>query len=50
MHPYRTHTCNELRVEDAGKTVVEGDPELEVSRRFLALAELLLNEESERNP
>ena len=20
MHPYRTHTCNELRVEDAGKT------------------------------
>ena len=38
------------RFEDAGKTVVEGDPELDVSRRFLALAELLLNEESERNP
>ena len=37
------------RFEDAGKTVVEGDPELDVSRRFLALAELLLNEESERN-
>ena len=38
------------RFEDAGKTVVEGDPELDVSKRFLALAELLLNEESERNP
>ena len=21
MHPYRTHTCNELRASDAGKTV-----------------------------
>ena len=21
MHPYRTHTCNELRKDDAGKTV-----------------------------
>ena len=21
MHPYRTHTCNELRAGDAGKTV-----------------------------
>ena len=21
MHPYRTHTCNELRAADAGKTV-----------------------------
>ena len=21
MHPYRTHTCNELRADDAGKTV-----------------------------
>ena len=21
MHPYRTHTCNQLRKEDAGKTV-----------------------------
>ena len=37
------------RFEDAGKTVVEGDPELDVSRRFLALAELLLNEDSERD-
>ena len=34
-----------IRFEDLGKTVVEGDPELEVSRRFLALAKRLLTEE-----
>ena len=37
------------RFEDAGKTVVEGDPGLDVSRRFLSLAELLLNEDAERD-
>lgn len=31
-----------IRFEDMGKTVIEGDPELEVSRRFLALAGALL--------
>ena len=39
-----------IRYEDMGKTVVEGDPELDVSRRFLALAELLLNEDPEARP
>ena len=34
-----------IRYEDMGKTVVEGDPELDVSRRFLALAQILLDEE-----
>ena len=34
-----------IRFEDQGKTVIEGDPTLEVSRRFLALAERLLNSE-----
>lgn len=34
-----------IRYEDMGKTVVEGDPELDVSKRFLALAQLLLDEE-----
>ena len=34
-----------IRFEDMGKTVVEGDPELDVSRRFLALAQLLLDGE-----
>ena len=40
-----------IRYEDMGKTVVEGDPGLDVSRRFLALAELLLkeNEDTERD-
>ena len=37
-----------IRFEDEGKTVVEGDPELEVSRCFLELAEKLLKEEEER--
>ncbi len=30
-----------IRYEDMGKTVIEGDPSLEVSKRFLALAERL---------
>ena len=34
-----------IRYEDMGKTVVEGDPGLDVSKRFLALAQLLLDEE-----
>ena len=34
-----------IRYEDMGRTVVEGDPELDVSKRFLALAQLLLDEE-----
>jgi nitrogenase iron protein NifH len=33
-----------LHYEDLGKTVVEGDPELPVSRKFLALAETLSEE------
>ena len=34
-----------IRYEDQGKTVIEGDPELPISKRFFALAELLLKEE-----
>ena len=34
-----------IRFEDMGKTVIEGDPELPVSRAFLALADLLAREE-----
>ena len=34
-----------IRFEDMGKTVVEGDPELPVSKAFLALADLLAREE-----
>ena len=34
-----------IRFEDMGKTVIEGDAELEVSRAFLALADLLIAEE-----
>ena len=33
-----------IHYEDQNKTVIEGDPSLDVSRRFLALAELLLEE------
>ena len=36
----RSHDIN--RFEDMGKTVIEGDMDLEVSRRFLDLADLLL--------
>lgn len=35
-----------IRYEDMGKTVIEGDGSLEVSKAFLALADLLLSEEN----
>lgn len=38
-----------IRFEDEGKTVIEGDPGLEVSRRFLELAQKLLEQEREEN-
>ena len=34
-----------IHYEDLGKTVIEGDPELEVSKRFLELAKLLIDED-----
>ena len=34
-----------IHYEDMGKTVIEGDPSLEVSKRFLALAQLLIDED-----
>ena len=34
-----------IRYEDMGKTVIEGDPSLPISRRFFDLAELLWKEE-----
>lgn len=34
-----------IRYEDMGKTVIEGDPNLPISRRFMELAELLWKEE-----
>ncbi len=37
------------RYEDMGKTVIEGDPECETAKRFFALADLLIAEDSERN-
>ena len=36
-----------IRFEDEGKTVIEGDPALPVSRKFFALAELMLREEAQ---
>ena len=36
-----------IRFEDMGKTVIEGDPTLEVSRSFLALADLLIAEDTD---
>ena len=36
-----------IKYEDEGKTVVEGDAELEVSKRFLALAQKLIEEDTE---
>lgn len=34
-----------IRFEEMGKTVIEGDPTLEISRRFFSLAELLMKDE-----
>ena len=34
-----------IRNEDMGRTVIEGDPKSEISRRFLDLAEMLLQSE-----
>ena len=34
-----------IHYEDMGKTVIEGDPSLEVSKRFLDLAQLLIDED-----
>lgn len=39
----RDHDIN--RFEDMGKTVIEGDPELPISKRFLDLAKMLLETE-----
>ena len=38
-----------IHYEDMGKTVIEGNPELEVSKRFLDLARLLIKEDEESN-
>ena len=38
-----------IRFEDQGKTVIEGDPELEVSGCFLALAQKLMDEEEDES-
>ena len=35
-----------IRYEDMGKTVIEGDPECETARRFLALAQKLIDEDN----
>ena len=39
-----------IRFEDMGQTVIEGDPELPVSRAFFALADLLSREEFPEKP
>ena len=36
-----------IRNEDMGRTVIEGDPKSEISRRFLDLAEMLLQSEED---
>ena len=36
-----------IRYEDQGKTVIEGDPESEISRRFYDLAEILWKDEEQ---
>lgn len=36
-----------IRWEDQGKTVIEGDADSEISKRFFELAEKLLEEEAE---
>ena len=38
-----------IHYEDMGKTVIEGDPTLEVSKRFLDLARLLIEEDEKDN-
>ncbi len=38
-----------IRFEDEGKTVIEGDPTLDVSKRFLDLAALLIEEDEKEN-
>lgn len=38
-----------IRYEDMGKTVIEGNPQLEVSKCFINLAELLIKDEENRN-
>ena len=38
-----------IRFEDEGKTVIEGDPTLDVSKRFLDLAALLIDEDEKEN-
>ena len=38
-----------IRFEDMGKTVIEGDPELPVSKAFLDLADLLISEENKED-
>lgn len=38
-----------IRYEDQGKTVIEGDPNLEVSKKFFELAKTLLNDEEVNN-
>lgn len=37
-----------IRWEDQGKTVIEGDADSEISKRFFELAEKLLEDETER--
>ena len=34
-----------IKFEDQGKTVIEGEPDSEISRRFYELAEILLKSE-----
>ncbi len=38
-----------IHYEDLGKTVIEGDPTLEVSKRFLGLAQMLIDEDNSQN-
>ena len=37
-----------IRLEDQGKTVIEGNADSEISKRFFELAEKLLEDETER--
>ena len=38
-----------IKYEDMGKTVIEGDPECETAKRFLALARKLIEEDEKKN-